>query len=142
MNKHLREALRRCVTYKKELQSIWVGLAFAYGWQVWGYLMGWLIDHEAMSTEYLIPNWGIMLAIAPMVAWACFGLFKVSWIKQWVRVTLCGLAFIIPFDIISVGVIFIGKASLWRSTMFWAGNITISVIIGLTMFRLFIKFKN
>ena len=138
MNKHLKQVLRSCVTHKKEFQAILIGLAFAYMWQVFACNMGWLAEHETIPTEYLIPNFGIMLVATPMVAWFFFGVLRVKWFNQWLRITLYGLAFAIPFAIISAMVLFIDKVSLWKVPMFWVGNIVISVI-ALILFKPFIK---
>lgn len=138
MSKNLWRKRRRGVT---EMCAVLAGLVFAGCWQGFACLMVWLSDHEAMRAEYLVPNWGIMLVITPIVAWACFGLFKVSWLTQWTRITLRGMAFIVPSVIIAMVTLFAGQAALWSTPTFWLVNIAISAVIALTVFRPFIRYK-
>lgn len=124
--------------YGKEITAILLGIMFAYGWQLFAVLMVWLESHTIMK-EFLIPNIGIVIAVTPIIAWGVCGFLKVSWMDKWIRINCLGLAFLIPFMLISTIVLFIGQASLWHMPIFWAINVIVSCILAVTIFRPLIK---
>ena len=141
MKKLIKEEKRRSVISSKELKAILAGVAFTYIWQIAAYFMGDWSEGAMKPVEYLIPNSGVQIATGILVTWLCFRLFGVSWIKRWEKISLFGLAFIVPFAIISAVAVFIDMVFLWKTTNFWVGNVVASVIIAVTLFRPFIKVK-
>ena len=122
--------------FKKEIIAIVSGIAFAYAWQLFSLLMCYISDPNGdfITREMFIPVSTIQLAIIPMVAWVLMGLLRVTWFKKWLRITMCGLAFLIPFVLIA-GVTVIIAPSLWWKTMYWVSNVGISILLTFTMFK-------
>ncbi len=117
-----------------EVKAILLGIAAAYAYLGFAFLLA-QPDFEVSLFEYFILKFRIMLVVATQVTWIGFGLFKVSWISTWARISLRGLAFLVPFSIISMCVLFIGKANLWHMWEFWATNVGISCAIAFTLLR-------
>ena len=122
--------------FKKEIIAIVSGIAFAYAWQLFSLLMCYISDPNGdfITREMFIPVSTIQLAIIPMVAWVLMGLLRVTWFKKWLHITMCGLAFLIPFVLIA-GVTVIIAPSLWWKTMYWVSNVGISILLTFTLFN-------
>ena len=128
--------------FKKEIIAIVSGIAFAYAWQLFALLMCYISDSNGnfITKEMFIPMSTIQLAITPMVAWVLMGLLRVTWFKKWLRITMCGLAFLIPFMLIA-GVTVIIAPSLWWKTMYWVANVGISILLTFTKFKPLLHFR-
>lgn len=115
--------------FKKELLAVGFGFLFAYAWQLFALLMCSLLGQGIFITwKSFIPSLAIQIAALPIVAWIAMGVLRVRWHKTWLRITKIGIAFMIPFLLISFGVIF-WKPSLWGKGTFWAINVIISIIL-------------
>ena len=127
---------------RKEIIAIISGMVLAYAWQLFALLMCYISDPNGdfITADMFIPVPSIQIAITPMVAWIVMGLLKVTWIKKWLHITICGLAFIIPFVLIT-GITVIVAPSLWSETMYWFVNVGISALFTFTMFRPLLKFR-
>lgn len=126
--------------FKKEILAIIGGVVFAYGWQLFAILMASLFSDSKTKAMDFIPVPQIQLAIVPLVSWILMGLQKVRWFHKWMKITMCGLAFMIPFAIISVLVIMFFPSLCWKP-VYWIASIAISVLLALTAFKPLIKFK-
>ena len=128
--------------FKKEIIAIVFGMGFAYAWQLIFLLICYISNPNGnfIQRDMFIPASTIQLNIVPMVAWVLMGLLKVTWFKKWLRITMCGLAFLIPFMLIS-GVTVIIAPSLWREAIYWVSNVGISALLAFTMFKPFLQFK-
>ena len=115
---------------------------FAYAWQLFALLMCYISDSNSdfITADMFIPVISIQLAAIPIVTWALVGLLKVNWFKKWVRITMCGMAFLIPFVLISVITVIICP-SLWREPIYWIGNVLISFSLTFTLFRPLLQVK-
>lgn len=122
--------------FKKEIIAIVSGMAFSYAWQLFGILMCYILapNSNFITREMFIPVSTIQLAATPMVAWILMGLLKVRWFKKWLRITMCGLAFLIPFMLIA-GITVIVAPILWWKTLYWLANVGISALLAFTMFK-------
>lgn len=128
--------------FKKEILAILCGFVFAYAWQLFALLMCYISDSNSdfITADMFIPVISIQLAAMPIVTWALFGLLKVNWFKKWVRITMCGMSFLIPFVLISVITVIICP-SLWREPIYWIGNVLISFSLTFTLFRPLLQVK-
>lgn len=128
--------------FKKEIIAVASGMVVAYGWQLFALLMGYISEpNEDFITAYMfMPEITIQIAIMPMTAWLLMGLLKVTWFNKWLCITACGLAFLIPFALISALTVFVVPA-LWYKAIYWVVNIAISVLLAFILFRPFLKFK-
>lgn len=128
--------------FKKELFAILCGVLFAYCWQLFALFMCYISDtnDNFITADMFIPTIGIQLAFMPMIAWILMGVLRVSWFKKWFHITMCGLAFLIPFALIaSVTVLTI--PSLWREPIYWATNILLSLALTFTLFKPLIQIR-
>lgn len=128
--------------FKKEITAIVSGMVFAYVWQLFMLLMCYLSDPHGdfITGEMFIPLPSIQLAIVPMVAWVMMGFLKVSWFNTWARITMCGLAFLIPFMLIT-GITVIVAPDLWHQKRYWMVNIASCILLAFTLFKPLLQFK-
>lgn len=121
---------------RKEILAIVLGAVSAYVWQLMALLMCHISDPkgEAITVGSLLPISGIFIAIAPLVAWLAMGVLRVRWFRRWIRITTCGLAFVIPFVLISALTV-LWKPSLWWRPAYWGGNCILSMVLMVTVFR-------
>lgn len=127
---------------KKEIIAIVSGMAFAYAWQLFALLMCYISDPNGdfITRDMFIPVSTIQFTITPMVAWVLMGLLKVRWFKKWLRITMCGLSFLIPFILIA-GITVIIAPGLWWKTIYWVANVGISILLTFTMFKPLLPFR-
>lgn len=128
--------------FKKEIIAIVSGMALAYAWQLFALLMCYASNPcgDFITRGMFIPISSIQLVIMPMVAWVLMGLLKVTWFKKWLQITMCGLAFLIPFILIS-GITVIIMPCLWQEKMYWFSNVGISTLLTFTIFKPLLQFK-
>lgn len=128
--------------FKKEIIAIVFGMIFAYAWQLFALFTCYISDPNGdfITRDMFIPVITIQLAITPIVAWGLMGFFKVTWFKKWLRITMCGLAFLIPFMLIA-GVTVIVAPSLLSKAIYWGGNVGISILLTFTVFKPLLQFK-
>lgn len=125
--------------FKKEIIAIASGMAVAYFWQLFAILMCYISDpsENFITRATFIPETTIQVAIMPMVSWALMGFLRVTWFKKWLRITTCGLAFLIPFTLIAALTVII-LPTLWWEPMYWVVNAALSVLLAFT-FKSFLK---
>lgn len=128
--------------FKKEIIAIVSGIAFAYVWQLFALLMCYISNPNGdfITSDMFIPLSTIQLAIAPMVAWVSMGLLRVRWFKKWACITMCGLAFLMPFVSIAVITVFIAP-NLWWKTSYWVATVGISILLTFTIFKPLLQFR-
>ena len=128
--------------FKTEITSVICAMVVAYCWQLFALLVCYISDPHGdfITKEMFIPWSGVQLAIAPTIAWLFMELFKVTWLKKWIRITSCGLAFFMPFLLI-VGITILITPSLWREPIYWLANVGISILLAFTVFKPFLHFK-
>jgi hypothetical protein len=126
--------------FKKEIQAILGGMAFAYFFQLFGLLMVFIDNYESdlLIAKAFIPTPSIQLAMAPMMSWFFMGLLRVRWLNKWRQITAHAFAFLFPFIMIAMITLYI-NANLWHSIAFWIVNAIISLIAAFTLFRSFLK---
>ena len=113
----------------KEGASILLGIGFAYCWQLFA-----LLFVKSRTAQDFIPVWGIQLAIAPIMTWIAFGLFKVSWIKTYFLITGYVLAITIPMALVfSVGIL--GFSQHIKTIQFWVIALLITAIFAIPFAR-------
>ncbi len=127
--------------FKKELLALVCGMVFAYLWQLFFLLVTYLSNiHGNFIQAYMfIPSITIQAAIAPLVCWVLMGLFKVTWLSKWLKITAVALAFLIPFVLIAMIVLMFINPMYWHTSKFWITNTILSIILMHTVFRPLLK---
>lgn len=120
--------------FYKELMAIVVGiLAGAFFKWEFSSIIGYLKDRDLFKMEYVPYDFGQML-FAIMVAWLLMGIFRVSWLEKWIKITKIVCGFMIPFTLISVATVYVNE-SLWDSTIYWIIDVAVSAIFAVKMFK-------
>ena len=122
--------------FMKEFLALVSGMAFSYGWQLFGILMIFLEPNRTMdiTPEMFIPIPGIMLTITPIITWGVMGLLKVSWFDRWLVITAYIFTFVMPFVLIS-GIAIVFLPNLWLKPAFWGGTVILTIVIFLTVLK-------
>lgn len=116
-----------------ELWAILAGMVTAYVFQLTMATLVWLNNSDSkFSLTVFVPMWTIQLTIMPVASWFYMGLFGVRWQKRWNSITRKTAAFLIPFIIISLLMLFLLPIAMefWQ---FWVADILLSIVAGLTV---------
>lgn len=124
--------------FKKEIVALLFGMAFSYGWQLFGILMIYLEPNRTMVTkEMFIPIPGVMLTITPIIAWVVMGILRVTWMHQWSILTAYIFSFILPSIMLACLGIFL--PILWLNPTFWVSSTALSIGVFFTLLKLSLK---
>lgn len=116
-----------------EFWAIFFGYVTAYVFQLVMVALIWLNNNNIkFDLAAFIPMWTIQLAITPITSWLYMGLLGVKWQKRWNSITRKISAFLIPFIIISLLMLFVLPIAMeyWQ---FWVADILLSIVAGFTL---------
>lgn len=128
---------------KKELGALCCAVVFAYVWQLGLLLLCYVSNPKGdfIQPYMFVPQMTIQTAIVPIMTWVLMGLFQVTWMKKWLKITAILFAFAVPFVLIAMVVLMFINPVYWHKSWFWVVDVLISLICMVTIFKPLLTIK-